>query len=291
MSRVGRRPIDVPKGVKVDGAEGKFTAEGPKGRVTPGAPARVSRSRSRAAVVTVGRSGDTGPERAKHGLMRALLANAVVGVSEGLQPRTRDHRRRLQGGAPRQRGSLRARLLAPGGLQGSAKESRSRSTRRTRSWSPERIVSSSARSAPRSAACGRPIRTRARASSSPTKSFVARSARPAPSKARAKAGRGARCRIWYARRSWKKRRAKKRAHQRLRQRLAGTAGASAAVGLQELEVRLRAGDQRRDRPDDGVGHVARAGAEGADRGRRGDHGGRQGRRRGRGGARGTTSRT
>jgi large subunit ribosomal protein L6 len=44
----------------------------------PGFPVNVENN-----VVTVGRSGDTGPERSKHGLMRALLANAVLGVSEG----------------------------------------------------------------------------------------------------------------------------------------------------------------------------------------------------------------
>ena len=82
MSRVGRRPIDIPKGVKVVVSDGKFTAEGPKGRVTQelldGFPVNVENN-----VVTVSRTGETGPERAKHGLMRALLANAVLGVSEG----------------------------------------------------------------------------------------------------------------------------------------------------------------------------------------------------------------
>ena len=82
MSRVGRRPIDIPKGVKIEVADGKFVAEGPKGRVSQallqGFPVNVENK-----VVTVGRSGDTGPERSKHGLMRALLANAILGVSEG----------------------------------------------------------------------------------------------------------------------------------------------------------------------------------------------------------------
>ena len=72
MSRVGRRPIDIPKGVKVVVSDGKFTAEGPKGRVTQelldGFPVNVENN-----VVTVSRAGETGPERAKHGLMRALL--------------------------------------------------------------------------------------------------------------------------------------------------------------------------------------------------------------------------
>lgn len=82
MSRVGRRPIEIPKGVKIVVSDGKFTAEGPKGQVTQelldGFPVKVEDG-----VVTVSRSGDTGPERAKHGLVRALLANAVLGVSQG----------------------------------------------------------------------------------------------------------------------------------------------------------------------------------------------------------------
>lgn len=82
MSRVGRSPIEIPKGVKVEVSDGKFTAEGPKGKVSQelldGFPVNVKDG-----VVTVSRSGETGPERAKHGLIRALLANAVLGVSTG----------------------------------------------------------------------------------------------------------------------------------------------------------------------------------------------------------------
>jgi large subunit ribosomal protein L6 len=57
-------------------------AEGPKGTVTQrlldGYPVKIENG-----VVTVERSGETGPERAKHGLMRALIANAVLGASAG----------------------------------------------------------------------------------------------------------------------------------------------------------------------------------------------------------------
>ncbi len=82
MSRVGRRPIEIPKGVKVEVSDGKFTAEGPKGQVSQELLAEFPVN-VKDGVVTVSRSGDTGPERAKHGLMRALLANAVLGVSTG----------------------------------------------------------------------------------------------------------------------------------------------------------------------------------------------------------------
>jgi large subunit ribosomal protein L6 len=75
-------PIPVPKGVKVEVAGDTFRAEGPKGKVEqtliPGYPVKVENG-----VVTVARSGETGPDRAKHGLLRALLANAVNGVANG----------------------------------------------------------------------------------------------------------------------------------------------------------------------------------------------------------------
>ena len=82
MSRIGKMPIPVPSGTKVTIAEGMFTAEGPRGRVAhpifPGFPVELQDG-----VVTVDRPGDEVPERAKHGLLRALLANAVQGVSAG----------------------------------------------------------------------------------------------------------------------------------------------------------------------------------------------------------------
>ena len=82
MSRIGKMPISVPKGTKVELKDGRFTAEGPKGRVEQavfdGFPVMVD-----AGVITITRGGDSGPERSKHGLLRALLANAVQGVSAG----------------------------------------------------------------------------------------------------------------------------------------------------------------------------------------------------------------
>jgi large subunit ribosomal protein L6 len=82
MSRIGKMPIQVPAGTKIEVKDGTFLAEGPKGKVAqpvfPGFPVEVKDN-----VVTIARSGDSGPERSKHGLLRALLANAVHGVSTG----------------------------------------------------------------------------------------------------------------------------------------------------------------------------------------------------------------
>ena len=82
MSRIGRMPIPVPSGTKVRIEDGTLVAEGPRGKVSQplfeGYPVKVE-----GGVVTIERTGETGPERAKHGLLRALVANAVQGVSAG----------------------------------------------------------------------------------------------------------------------------------------------------------------------------------------------------------------
>ncbi len=82
MSRVGKQPVSIPDGVKVGLEEGFFFAEGPKGRVEEslldGLHVAVEDG-----VVTVTRTEDTSEARAKHGLMRSLLANAVHGAAQG----------------------------------------------------------------------------------------------------------------------------------------------------------------------------------------------------------------
>jgi large subunit ribosomal protein L6 len=75
-------PIPVPQGTKVEVRDGLFVAEGPKGRVEQtlfeGYPVEVKDG-----TIEVARSGDSGPQRSLHGLLRALLANAVQGASAG----------------------------------------------------------------------------------------------------------------------------------------------------------------------------------------------------------------
>lgn len=82
MSRIGKMPIQVPNGTNVEIKDGVFLAQGPKGKVAQslfdGFPIQVDGN-----TVTISRPGDSGPERAKHGLLRALLANAVQGVTAG----------------------------------------------------------------------------------------------------------------------------------------------------------------------------------------------------------------
>jgi large subunit ribosomal protein L6 len=79
MSRVGKKPIPVPKGVKVTiGAE--LLVEGPKGKLTVPVPAGI-RVQQNGGTLDLTRDGDQ--FAALHGLTRALAANAVQGVSGG----------------------------------------------------------------------------------------------------------------------------------------------------------------------------------------------------------------
>src|SRR6185295_18811135 len=82
MSRIGRMPIPIPQGTKVEFKDGTFVAEGPKGRVEQALFANFP-VEVKDGAVEISRPGDSGPERSKHGLLRALLANAVNGVSTG----------------------------------------------------------------------------------------------------------------------------------------------------------------------------------------------------------------
>ncbi len=90
MSRIGKKPIEVPAGVKVAVVDGRFVAEGPKGKVTEklidGVPVSIDD-----ATVTVSREGDSRVLRSRHGLMRSLLANAVEGAARGFTKQLEIH--------------------------------------------------------------------------------------------------------------------------------------------------------------------------------------------------------
>ena len=82
MSRIGRQPILIPQGVKVQVAEGRVSAEGPKGKLVQLVPAGISAKIENNRVV-ISRTGDDRKVRALHGLARALVANMVAGVTQG----------------------------------------------------------------------------------------------------------------------------------------------------------------------------------------------------------------
>jgi large subunit ribosomal protein L6 len=82
MSRVGRKVIDVPKGVKVSIGSGALTVEGPKGKLQSLVPAGIT-FKLEGASLSASRENDEQKQRALHGLARALAQNAVKGVTEG----------------------------------------------------------------------------------------------------------------------------------------------------------------------------------------------------------------
>ena len=84
MSRIGKKPVTVPKGVTVTLKGQEIAVKGPKGELKRAVPPLVKVNVA-AAEITVERSSEDGPARAQHGLMRALLQNMVTGVTEGFE--------------------------------------------------------------------------------------------------------------------------------------------------------------------------------------------------------------
>jgi large subunit ribosomal protein L6 len=84
MSRVGKMPIQLPSGVTVEVADDFITVNGPKGSLKqftlPGVNIAVEDGQ-----VVVTRVNDEAQNRARHGLMRALLNNMITGVSKGFE--------------------------------------------------------------------------------------------------------------------------------------------------------------------------------------------------------------
>ena len=82
MSRIGRSPIDVPSGVTVTVAEGNVTVNGPQGTLSRPLPGEIT-LRQDEGTLLVERPDDERQSRALHGLTRSLVANMVIGVTNG----------------------------------------------------------------------------------------------------------------------------------------------------------------------------------------------------------------
>jgi large subunit ribosomal protein L6 len=82
MSRIGKTPVTVPAGVDVTIAGRSVTVKGPKGTLTRVIPEGVSVSRESDTLV-VTRDNEERDARARHGLVRTLMSNMVVGVTDG----------------------------------------------------------------------------------------------------------------------------------------------------------------------------------------------------------------
>jgi large subunit ribosomal protein L6 len=86
MSRIGKRPIEVPAGVLVSLDPGRVTVSGPKGELRQDVPQRMQIDHADG-TITVTRPTERGEDRALHGLTRTLIANMVEGVTNGFEKR------------------------------------------------------------------------------------------------------------------------------------------------------------------------------------------------------------
>lgn len=82
MSRIGKKPIELAKGVSVDVKDAVVSVKGPKGELSYSVPHGVNISSADNRVL-IGRDTDSKQDRALHGLARSLVANMVTGVSQG----------------------------------------------------------------------------------------------------------------------------------------------------------------------------------------------------------------
>ena len=82
MSRIGKQPVALPKGVQVDIKGGTVKVKGPKGELSREFPAHM-KIESKDGQLVVTRPSDAQAMRALHGTTRALLHNMVAGVSDG----------------------------------------------------------------------------------------------------------------------------------------------------------------------------------------------------------------
>jgi len=85
MSRIGRKPIEVPSGVTIEVSPGnQVNVKGPLGTLEQQVPVRMEIVQEDG-VLNVTRPTDRGDDRALHGLTRTLVANMVEGVTKGFE--------------------------------------------------------------------------------------------------------------------------------------------------------------------------------------------------------------
>ena len=82
MSRIGRKPIPLPSGVKIAMQSGKIDVQGPKGKLSVPLPHGITFEQKDGVLIA---KRATEEHRALHGLARALVANAVQGVTTGFK--------------------------------------------------------------------------------------------------------------------------------------------------------------------------------------------------------------
>lgn len=86
MSRIGKQPVAIPGGVKVQVADGKVKVEGPKGKLEFAPhPAMKVQQDDKTKAILITRPNDERLNRALHGLTRTLIFNMVEGVTKGYE--------------------------------------------------------------------------------------------------------------------------------------------------------------------------------------------------------------
>jgi large subunit ribosomal protein L6 len=88
MSRIGRKPVEIPKGVQVSITKDSVQVKGPKGTLNLKRHQAVDIKQGKEDgkdVIVFERTGEDGKERAAHGLMRALVGNMMKGVTTGFE--------------------------------------------------------------------------------------------------------------------------------------------------------------------------------------------------------------
>ena len=87
MSRIGRKALEIPKGVTVSITKDTVSTKGPKGTLTlkrhKDIEIKQAKDDDKKDVIVFERKGNLGPQRAAHGLMRALVGNMLTGVTQG----------------------------------------------------------------------------------------------------------------------------------------------------------------------------------------------------------------
>jgi large subunit ribosomal protein L6 len=87
MSRIGRKPLEIPKGVTVSITNDAVSTKGPKGTLTlkrhKDIEIKQTKDDDKKDVIVFERKGNLGSQRAAHGLMRALVGNMLTGVTQG----------------------------------------------------------------------------------------------------------------------------------------------------------------------------------------------------------------
>jgi large subunit ribosomal protein L6 len=90
MSRVGQAPIEIPSGVEITISTGRVQVKGPKGQLDRAVPEGIELAQADGQI-QVTRQNENREVKALHGLMRSLIANMVLGVTQGFEKNLEIH--------------------------------------------------------------------------------------------------------------------------------------------------------------------------------------------------------